>query len=58
MAENAVRKVLQGAYCGRRAKPADDGAGIRWVSAEDIDDIDFAWKHDRNLVRTALADGD
>jgi hypothetical protein len=29
-------------------------ARIRWVSAEDIDDIDFAWEHDRNLVRAAL----
>ena len=38
--------------------PADDVAGIRWVSAEDIDDIDFAWEHDRNLVKTALKDGD
>jgi hypothetical protein len=37
---------------------ADDVAGIRWVSAEDIDEIDFAWEHDRNLVRTALEDGD
>ena len=36
--------------------PADDVADIRWVSAEDIDDIDFAWEHDRNLVRTALED--
>jgi hypothetical protein len=34
--------------------PADDVAGIRWVSAEDIDGIDFAWEHDRNLVRAAL----
>ena len=34
--------------------PADDVAGIRWVSAEDIDDLDFAWEHDRNLVRAAL----
>jgi ADP-ribose pyrophosphatase YjhB (NUDIX family) len=38
--------------------PADDVAGIRWVSAEDIGDIDFAWEHDRNLVRVALEDGD
>ena len=38
--------------------PADDVAEIRWVSAEDIDDIDFAWEHDRNLVRAALEDGD
>jgi ADP-ribose pyrophosphatase YjhB (NUDIX family) len=38
--------------------PADDVAEIRWISAEDIDDIDFAWEHDRRLVRTALEDGD
>jgi hypothetical protein len=38
--------------------PADDVAGIRWVSAEDIDDIEFAWEHDRRLVRVALEDGD
>ena len=38
--------------------PADDVAEIRWVSAEDIDDLDFAWEHDRNLVRAALEDRD
>jgi hypothetical protein len=27
------------------------------VSAEDIDDLDFAWEHDRKLVRAALEDG-
>jgi 8-oxo-dGTP diphosphatase len=34
--------------------PADDVAGMRWVSAEDIDDLDFAWEHDRCLIREAL----
>jgi len=34
--------------------PADDVAEMRWVSAEDVDDLDFAWEHDRDLVRTAL----
>jgi hypothetical protein len=24
------------------------------ISAEVVDDTDFAWEHDRNLVRTAL----
>jgi ADP-ribose pyrophosphatase YjhB (NUDIX family) len=38
--------------------PADDVAEICWVSAEDIDDLDFAWEHDRRLVRAALEDGD
>jgi 8-oxo-dGTP diphosphatase len=34
--------------------PADDVAEIRWVSAEEIDDLDFAWEHDRRLIRAAL----
>jgi hypothetical protein len=37
--------------------PADDVAGIRWISAEEIDDTDFVWEHDRRLVRIALEDG-
>ncbi|MBA3701276.1 MAG: NUDIX domain-containing protein, partial [Rubrobacteraceae bacterium] len=37
--------------------PADDVAEIRWVSAEEIEDLDFAWEHDRRLVRAALEDG-
>jgi hypothetical protein len=28
-----------------------------YISAEDIDDIDFAWEHDRTLVRAALEGG-
>jgi 8-oxo-dGTP diphosphatase len=34
--------------------PADDVAEIRWVSAEDIDGLDFAWEHDRRLIKAAL----
>jgi ADP-ribose pyrophosphatase YjhB (NUDIX family) len=37
--------------------PADDAAGIRWISAEEIDGTDFAWEHYRTLVRAALEDG-
>ena len=37
--------------------PADDVAEIRWVSAEEIDDLDFAWEHDRRLIRAALEEG-
>jgi len=37
--------------------PADDVAGIRWISAEEIDNLDFAWEHDRRLVRAALEAG-
>ncbi len=35
-------------------EPADDVAGFRWVAAADLDDLDFAWEHDRELVRRAL----
>ncbi|MDQ3966242.1 MAG: NUDIX domain-containing protein [Actinomycetota bacterium] len=38
-------------------QPADDVAEVRWVSAEELDDLDFAWSHDRELVRAALAGG-
>ena len=34
--------------------PTDDVARIRWVSAEELDDLDFAWEHDREMVREAL----
>lgn len=34
--------------------PTDDVAEVRWVSAEELDGIDFAWEHDRGFVRTAL----
>ena len=37
--------------------PADDVAEIRWISAEEIGDLDFAWEHDRRLVKAALEDG-
>ncbi|CAN5725726.1 NUDIX domain-containing protein [soil metagenome] len=34
--------------------PADDVADVRWVSREELDDLDFAWPHDRELVRKVL----
>ena len=34
--------------------PADDVANIKWTSVDEIDDLDFAWEHDRELVRKAL----
>ena len=33
---------------------ADDVAELRWVSVDELDDIPFAWEHDRALVRRAL----
>lgn len=33
---------------------ADDVAEARWVDLDELDELDFAWEHDRELVRTAL----
>lgn len=38
--------------------PADDVAELRWVSEEELDTLDFAWEHDRRLLRAALRDGE
>lgn len=35
-------------------QPADDVAQIKWVSAAELDGLDFAWNHDRELIRRAL----
>jgi hypothetical protein len=37
-------------------RPTDDVAEVRWVSAEELDATDFAWEHDRAMVRAALAE--
>lgn len=34
--------------------PSDDVARVRWVSADELDSADFAWEHDREMVRKAL----
>jgi ADP-ribose pyrophosphatase YjhB (NUDIX family) len=50
--------VLSLGFCARiiagRPAPADDVADYRWVTTDEIDDLDFAWEHDRTLVRDAL----
>ncbi len=38
-------------------RPSDDVAGVRWVSAEEVESADFAWEHDRRLVREVLEAG-
>lgn len=38
-------------------KPADDVAGILWLGSDELDGADFAWAHDRELLRRALNDG-
>lgn len=35
-------------------RAADDVADFRWVEEDEIDGLDFAWPHDRELVRKAL----
>lgn len=37
--------------------PADDVAEIRWLTQDELQTADFAWPHDRELLRKALADG-
>ncbi|MGH3089102.1 MAG: NUDIX hydrolase [Rubrobacteraceae bacterium] len=34
--------------------PTDDVAAIRWISSKEVDSLDFAWNHDRELIRNAL----
>ncbi len=38
-------------------QPADDVAAARWVTAGELEELDFAWEHDRRLVRKALGHG-
>jgi hypothetical protein len=34
--------------------PGSDVENFRWVTLAELDTIDFAWEHDRELVRKAL----
>jgi ADP-ribose pyrophosphatase YjhB (NUDIX family) len=36
--------------------PSDDVAEVRWIPPEDVNSTDFAWEHDRRMVRAALED--
>ena len=35
-------------------RPGDDVSDVKWVTLEDIDTLDWAWEHDRELIRKAL----
>lgn len=37
--------------------PADDVAEVMWVSADELDALDFAWEHDRRIARKAFERG-
>jgi ADP-ribose pyrophosphatase YjhB (NUDIX family) len=39
---------------GGTPRPADDVADLRWVTLEELEEIEFAWPHDRDLARVAL----
>ena len=38
-------------------KADSDVADFRWVSHDELDDLDWAWEHDKELVRKALDHG-
>ena len=35
--------------------PADDVEEVRWVTADEVEGVDFAWDHDKQLVKRALS---
>jgi 8-oxo-dGTP diphosphatase len=39
-------------------KATDDVAAIKWVTKDDLEGLDFAWPHDRELVKRALEKGE
>ena len=39
-------------------RAADDVAAIRWIEPTELDEVEFAWEHDRELVRKALEVGE
>ena len=45
---------FRGRIVGGEPSPADDVAGVRWIPLEEVDAADFAWEHDREMVRNAL----
>ena len=48
---------FKGRWAGGAPHPADDVAAIHWLTDEELDGADFAWEHDRTLLRRALRDG-
>lgn len=47
---------FKGSIAKGEPSPSDDVAAIEWVGLSELDSIDFAWEHDRRLVRKALSD--
>ena len=50
--------LLSLGYAGRirsgEPRPGDDVESVRWVTEDELEDLDWAWKHDLELVRRAL----
>lgn len=44
-----VAKLVSG-----EPEAGDDVAAVRWITRDEVDDVEFAWEHDRELVRKAL----
>lgn len=42
---------------GGEPRAGDDVADIRWVALDELDDLDFAWDHDKELIRKGLEHG-
>ena len=51
------RATVSGGPAMAELTGSDDVAEVRWVSAQELEDLDFAWPHDRELLRKALTDG-
>lgn len=43
-------------WVGGEPTPADDVAGFKWLARDELEGSDFAWEHDRELLRRALED--
>jgi 8-oxo-dGTP diphosphatase len=41
-------------WVGGEPRAADDVAAFRWVTAEELEELPFAWEHDRDMARQAL----
>ena len=39
-------------------RPADDVSEALWVTETELDQLDFAWEHERELARRALKEGE
>ena len=48
---------FRGRIMSGRPRPADDVAELQWVTLEELDELDFAWEHNREQTKRALQGG-